>query len=123
MDIKSIPTQYIKIEYLTAIIGNDNKVILSLLDEILKGSERTFPQMQTNLEAENWASLKNNAHFLKSNFRYLGCSQVATMLKNIETFAMDESKRPEISILFKEFTIIFPKIINEIKNLIQHLKP
>jgi ABC-type lipopolysaccharide export system ATPase subunit len=45
------------------------------------------------------------------------------MLKNIETFAMDESKRPEISILFKEFTIIFPKIINEIKNLIQHLKP
>lgn len=122
MDINNIPTKYIKIETLTAIIGKDPSVILSLLEEIIKGSERVFPQMQINLEAQNWASLKNNAHFLKSNFRYMGCTEIATLLKNIETFAMDESKRPQINMLFQEFTLIFPQIINEINAFIHHLK-
>lgn len=113
---------HFKIETLTNIIGSDPKVLVNLLEEIVKGSERIFEQLNANFESESWKSLKNNAHFLKSNFRYLGNTDMMNLLKNIELFASDDVKRTEIPKLIQEFNASFPSIINEVKEYLQQLK-
>lgn len=120
--------KYFKIESLTKIIGNNQLVLIKLLEEIVKGSEKNFESLNLNYLSQNWEMIKNNAHFLKSNFRYLGCQEMTTVLKEIELEASStansgyEKNIKHISDLMINFNSNFPNIINEVKEYLQILK-
>lgn len=116
-----VPVNF-KIETLINIIGSDEKVMQSLLEDLVKGSDKTFAQMVENFDKKNWNSLRNNAHFLKSNFRYLGNQQLMNVLKAIELNSPDESKRDSIIGLMHEFESGYPIVMNEVKEYINYLK-
>jgi HPt (histidine-containing phosphotransfer) domain-containing protein len=113
---------HFKINSITDIVGTDPKVILRLLDELVKGCETKYASINTNFEKQAWNSVKNNAHFLKSNFRYLGNVEMMNILRNIELMAPDESKRNEVSMLVQQFNARFHNVLNEVKAYIQQLK-
>lgn len=117
--------KYFKIESLTNILGNNPVVIIKLLEELIKGCEKNYNILNNNHIEKKWNLLKNNAHFLKSNFRYLGCQEVTTNLKEIELLAGNETSlidENKISNLILNFNSNFPKILNEVKDYLQLLK-
>lgn len=115
------PTHF-KIETLTNIIGTNPVVLISLVEELLKGSEKTTLQLQENIELGNWNAVKNNAHFLKSNFRYIGCANLSELLKTIEHHAPIESKRLEIPELMNQFNLSFGLVMADLKAFLTYLK-
>lgn len=109
-------------EALEKIIGKDKAITRTLLEDLVKGSEKTFALLQENYKGEMWNSVRGNAHFLKSNFRYLGNQRMVELLRSVENFALDESKRKDIRELMVEFEQVFPDVMKEVKSYIVYLK-
>ncbi|MDX2194863.1 MAG: hypothetical protein NW207_00465 [Cytophagales bacterium] len=104
------------------LLGHSNELIIKVYEEIDKGSWPVYEKLIHNYENQNWSSLKANAHFLKSNFRYLGNLEMFNILKTIENISLDETKRVEIPILMDKFSASFAQIMSELKEYLIFLK-
>jgi len=113
--------QHINLSSIQTLIGNKPPLIKQILHEILLGSERNTLLLIENFRSENWNSLKGNAHFLKSNFRYLGNQKMVDILRKIELNSPDESKRSEIPSLVQEYELEYTQVILELKDYLQRL--
>ncbi|MDX2188809.1 MAG: hypothetical protein SFY32_03005 [Bacteroidota bacterium] len=104
-----------------SIIGDKKPIIKKLVREIIDGSERNSTLLKENYALKNWNSLRGNAHFLKSNFRYLGNQRMVEILKKIELNSPDVNKRHELPSLVNEFNSEYPLVINELNEYLNNL--
>mgnify|MGYP002783942473 CR=1 FL=1 len=115
-------TKYFNIEALTSLIGNDKTMLTGMLENIVSGALKKFEEFNQNYDKQDWNLVRDNAHFLKSNFRYLGNPRMSTILKTIEMNSHDAEKRTEVAELMKEFNDNFPLVIKEVKAYLNFLK-
>lgn len=115
-------TRYFDPETLFSLLGDDKGTVIKMLENIIINALKRYDTLNTDFTKEDWSSLKSDAHYLKSNFRYLGCSELTALLKNIEFWSMDHDKRAEIKVLVKEFNENFPLVIKEVEDYVNYLK-
>ncbi len=115
-------TQYFDPDALYNLLGNDKNVILKMLENILIGAGKKYDAFMIDLQNEDWKLITGDAHFLKSNFRYLGVPRMAALLKDVEIFSGDEEKRSLIPPLVEEFKLNFPVVMEEVRAYVKYLK-
>jgi len=114
--------KYFDPDALYNLLGDDKNTIIKMLENILKGAARKHESLNANLELEDWNLVKGDAHFLKSNFRYLGASEMSSLLKKIEIIAMEEGDKTTIPAMVLEFNQNYPVIIKEVGDYITYLR-
>jgi HPt (histidine-containing phosphotransfer) domain-containing protein len=114
--------KYFDPEALYSLLGDDKATILKMLENILIGVGRKSNTLNANLALQDWVLMKGDAHFLKSNFRYLGAKEMAAVLKEIEHNSLEEGDRSVIPALVAQFYQDFPAIIKEVEEYISYLK-
>lgn len=115
-------TKYIDLGPISKLISNNNVVLLALLQDLIKGSRAKHQDLVRNLNEGSWNSIKGNAHFLKSNFRHLGNTKYAEMLKSIEENALIENQHEKVRTQILDFDSNFETIMNEVEAYIEFLK-
>lgn len=120
--MSSMETKYIDLTSITKLISNNNVVLLELLQDLIKGSCLKHDEMIKNLKDENWNAIRGNAHFLKSNFRYLGNVQYTEILRSIENNANNENHREIVKEQILDFNNNFEIIMKEVSDYITFLK-
>lgn len=114
--------KHINLLPISKLIGHNESVLISLLEDIIKGSERKFADLNQSLKDENWNLIKGNAHFLKSNFRHLGHVTFTELLKKIEDNSMIENNRDEVKGFLSTFISGFDTVMEEVKAYLIYLK-
>ncbi len=114
--------KHINLAPISKLIGYNNSVLISLLEDLIKGSEKKYAELQMNVQNKNWISVKANAHFLKSNFRHLGHVEYTELLKKIENQSGIDSAIPEVENMLNVFFNGFDTVMIEVKAYLLHLK-
>jgi HPt (histidine-containing phosphotransfer) domain-containing protein len=110
-------------EALYSLLGDNKDTIAKMLENILKGAARKHATLQSNVDLKDWPIVKGDAHFLKSNFRYLGAKEMASLLKEIEHIAIeDDADKSKIPSLTATFYQNYPAIIEEVGQYLEYLK-
>lgn len=104
------------------LLGDDKPTIVKMLENIVIGASKKFDALHTDLAAQNWDLVKGDAHFLKSNFRYLGATDMAALLKEIEISAIEPEKRASIPAMVTKFSSVFPSVMQEVTEYVNYLK-
>jgi len=114
--------KYFDPDALYNLLGDDKNTIIKMLENILKGAARKFEALNSNLKLQDWELVKGDAHFLKSNFRYLGANEMSSLLKKVEITAMEEGDKSPIPAMVEEFNQNYPIIIKEVEEYIFYLR-
>ncbi|MFN0048020.1 MAG: Hpt domain-containing protein [Cytophagales bacterium] len=114
--------KYFDPEALYSLLGDDKATILKMLENILIGVDKKSHTLNANLAVQDWALMKGDSHFLKSNFRYLGAKDMTAILKEIEHNSLEEGDRSVIPALVEKFYRDFPAIVEEVEQYIAYLK-
>lgn len=114
--------KHINLAPISKLIGYNNSVLISLLEDLIKGSEKKYAELKLNAENKNWLLVKANAHFLKSNFRHLGHTSFTEILKKIEDKATSDTETEEVESMLVAFFSGFDTVMDEVKAYLVCLK-
>lgn len=115
--------KYFDPEALFSLLGDNKATIIKMLEHILKGASKKHLTFRENVVLKDWPIVKGEAHFLKSNFRYLGAKDMANLLKQVEHLALeDDADKTEIQPLVDKFYDQYPIIINEVEEYLTYLR-
>ena len=115
------------LEHLKKITKADNAFLIKMLEIFIEHTPVTFNQLQIAVNAGNWEQASSLAHKLGPSFVHLGITELAGMIKNLETDAKKRNnleKFPEsLSHLLKETNKIIDQLKKEVIQLKQNEKP
>lgn len=115
-------TKYFSIDTLINLIGEDPTMLIDMLQNIVKGTFEKYKLINEHFSACQWSLVKDNAHSLKSNLRYLGNQNMTLLMKTIELNILDDSKRIEMQEMMDDFNSTLPNIIKEVEEYVNFLK-
>ncbi|WP_161565151.1 Hpt domain-containing protein, partial [Okeania hirsuta] len=69
---KSMPTNYVNLDYLRSISGNDENIIRKAIEKFLDTTPELLDQMGEQLNASDAQALGKSAHKLKSSVAFMG---------------------------------------------------
>lgn len=107
------------LSYLQKVSNGDPQRIAELLDIYIQEAPYTFAQMNQYLRQGQWGYLKDLAHKLQSNYRYLGANEMADMARELELVAQagdQAGSLPELVSNLQNRSTIFSESLKRIKN-------
>lgn len=88
--------EWVNLEYLHNIAGGNDDLIKELIGIFLETVPDTLDRMQTLSENEDWAEVKNQAHKVKANFKYLGMLGLFEIADELERIASTTKEKNKI---------------------------
>lgn len=110
-------TQWLDLEMLQNISGNDPKRMAKFLDMFARLSAEEWTRIQTGVAAEDWDEMRAAAHKLKGKSGYLGVQKLKDLMEQIEKFEHPETERETLTTLLSEAEIVLTGTQSEIEQL------
>lgn len=104
------------LNYLSEMMGGKKHLIREILDAFLKQFPQDLESINEAILENDYITIKNTAHSMKSSVSIIGASIVLPILNKIEELARKEENIQLIEELGNELTSICKEIIVEIKN-------
>jgi HPt (histidine-containing phosphotransfer) domain-containing protein len=109
-------------DHLYNLLGYNEEVVISMLEKIITGIKQKTVQLREALESKDTKLIKNYAHALKSNFRYLACAEISNLLKKIETEAEQNNMLDTNWQDFNQYLSKYQPILNEVEEYLDSIK-
>ncbi|MEQ8705143.1 MAG: hypothetical protein RIC19_14555 [Phaeodactylibacter sp.] len=97
-----MPYQYLNLDYLELMAGDDANDRHRLL-EMLKKDLNAYPTlMQRTFEAKEWAKLERQAHYFKSTLPFTGYKKLIEIHRSVYEQVKEKGSRSEIALLLEQ---------------------
>ncbi len=109
-------TKYSDLTFLKSFANNDPAKIHKYVGMFLAALPASLSQMQQQLTAQEWKSLRTTAHSLKSQLKYMGIADGEQLAVSIEKIAADEKgleQLPDLIAKLDEITNIASSELKE----------
>jgi len=109
-------TKYSDLTFLKSFANNDSAKINKYVGMFLSALPTSLSQMQQQLTAQEWKSLRTSAHSLKSQLKYMGIASGEQLAISIEKIAADENgvdQLPDLIAKLGEITTIASSELKE----------
>ncbi|NUO03281.1 MAG: hypothetical protein HUU01_21940 [Saprospiraceae bacterium] len=114
--------EYINLNYLDQVAGDDTKTRATLLDLIAKELEEIIPQLLPLYSANAWEAIKSHVHRMKTTLAFAGNAEMITannqIWKVLVAMESPESTGPMIQTL----TANYLHIVGELKTELLSMK-
>jgi len=111
--------EFINLDYLNEVAGDDNNTRATLLDLIAKELLEVIPQLSMLYSGQNWEAIKNHVHRMKTTFAFAGNADMSAANSQIwkALVAMDapESISPMIHTLEANYRQVVSELEMELK--------
>lgn len=112
---KSMPTNYVNLDYLRSISGNDENIIRKAIEKFLDTTPELLNQMGEQLNASDAQALGKSAHKLKSSVAFMGIEAVKETLLKIENVAKTHEGMNDLPHLVQNTQNIVGDAMEELK--------
>ena len=99
------------LSFLTNLMRGDEKLVQRFVDIFREQSPKQLSEIAGLIRDENWGSLSNTVHSLKTQCNYMGLSDFGERLRDIEE-KIDSGETKTISNLLDDFRADFTSFIN-----------
>ncbi len=114
--------EYINLDYLNSLIGDDLETKSTMLSMLLDEIPEEIQKINTAHQANDMVALKNAAHKLKSTLAFVANDKMTVANKAIEQIAKNnegQEKLPELIAIMNE---MHPLVLNDVKMAIEEMK-
>jgi CheY-like chemotaxis protein len=108
------PTTKPSMEYLFSITGGNTELMTELIDIFIKEVPEAVMKIKDFYHNEQWASIKNLAHKLRPNYKYIGAAEVEELLKTLEIEPDSEQNQQQYGTAIHTLELITSHIIQEL---------
>jgi CheY-like chemotaxis protein len=98
-------------EYLFSITGGNTELMTELIDIFIKEVPEAVMKIKDFYHNEQWASIKNLAHKLRPNYKYIGAAEVEELLKTLEIEPDSEQNQQQYGTAIHTLELITSHII------------
>ncbi|MEQ8523627.1 Hpt domain-containing protein [Gracilimonas sp.] len=106
----------IDLSYLENITGNDNEVMIEMLDLMLSETPKHISKIKEAHDEKNWKELGAESHKLKPMFLYVGLTGLNETAQDLEEYGKQENNLNLIPALIDELEKGYLEVIDELKN-------
>lgn len=114
-------TPLLNFEFLTTTFQGNQEFIKSVFEVFIHETPNDYELLNKQIQEEQYLEAGYTAHKIKSSFRTLGITQMATLLENIELTSKSNNQLDKIPKILDDTFPIYQQSIIEIKRLLSDL--
>lgn len=105
--------------FLNSMTGGNKEKMTKYINMFLQNAPPLVAQLDQQLQAADWSSIKTTAHTLKSQFSYMGAHAARDIAQTIEKNAAENSNLDQIPSQIQKIKEIFQTACEELKAALQ----
>src|SRR6188768_4047352 len=107
--------------FLKSFTGGQADKMTKYIRMFLTGAPQNISQMELHALSKDWSGRHHSAHSLKPQLGYFGAKQSEALLKQIETYASEQTELDKLPAMIEEFRkqydVISAELEQELKTL------
>lgn len=108
--------KHLDLSYIKENVTNDEGFIRDLLGVFMESLDSDLGTFNEAVTAQDHGAVKRGAHKLKSSFRSLGMSKLATLTQVIENMAGDKDPMDQIQSRHAELQMLIPEVREDVRH-------
>ena len=105
----------INLTYLKEVCGDNVQLMKELIDIFLESVPGELKEMNALSSQQDWRGLKEKAHRIKANFKYVGVIQLFQLTDELERNAATVTKTDEIPSLIARLSTLVTQVMDELQ--------
>ncbi len=105
----------INLEYLDSLVSDDSETKKTMLSMLLEEIPDEIDKVNLAFKDNDFVTLKNATHKLKSTLAFVGNDKLAETNKTIEQIAKSQDKIEQLPVLLEQMNAIYPLVLKDVQ--------
>lgn len=112
---------HVDLSLIKEIVEDDEQAMIAVLNDFITGAKQDIALLHQNYQNQQWQSVADVAHKLKSTFRYLGVKEIEIQVVELEDTARVAGNAAAIALLIAAITQCYEITQKEVRAILEKM--